>query len=78
MKLFSPLVNKAQMNAQSDFAVIPSLFHRCQVRCSYRALLSKRTSYAHRMGLIAISWKPVCYDVSVGGNSAAALFDMVM
>ncbi len=69
--------NKAQMNAADDFARIQSLFYRCQVPQSEFAFLSKRRICADIIDRSAKIGKPVCYNVSVGGNSAAALFDMV-
>lgn len=77
MKLFSALILKAQMNAARRFARIWPFVYRCQVRASRCALLSNRARNTFKPGLTAIFGKLVCYNVRVGGNSAAALFDMV-
>lgn len=78
MKLFLTLIYKAQMNAQGNSARIWPFIYRCQALTIPRAFLNKRTFRAYRMGLAAILGKPICYNVCVGGNSAAALFEMVM
>lgn len=64
------------MNARSSFARIWPFVYRCQVLTTSRAFLSNRAVYAYIMGFAAIFGKPVCYNVSVGGNSATALFDI--
>jgi hypothetical protein len=64
------------MNARDDFARIQSAFYRCQVPEHEFAFLSKRRIFASMIERAAKIGKPVCYNVSVGGNSAAALFDI--
>lgn len=74
MKLFSTLIYKAQMNARSEIARIWPLFYRCQEWRAARAILTMRSVHASISALTAKIGKPVCYNVRVGGNSAAALF----
>ncbi len=77
MKIFSPLISLHQMNAHRRFARIQPNEHRCQVRRVTRAIPTMRNVHASISALSPKIRKPVCYNVSVGGNSAAALFDMV-
>lgn len=76
--LFLPLINKAQMNARDENARIRSLFHRCQEPMLARRFLRERSIGASISRRIGKNRKPVCYHSEVGGNSAAALFDMVI
>jgi len=77
LKIFLPLVLLDQMNARSDFARIQSLFHRCQVQRVQHESPVMRNVLALISARIGKIGKPVCYNVCVGGNSAAALFDTV-
>ena len=77
MKLFLAPENKNAMNADHNFARKQALFYRCQVPEHEFAFLSKRRICASIMASQPKNRKPVCYHSGVGGNSAAALFDMV-
>lgn len=77
MKLFLAPENKDAMNAASENARGLSLFHRCQVCGARFAFLSKLHLHNIISGHNPKIGKPVLYNVRVGGNSAAALFDMV-
>lgn len=72
-----PLKNKARMNAQSENARLEANEHRCQVWRAVSTSLAKRRVSVWLLGAEAKTGKHVCYNVSVGGNHAAALFDMV-
>lgn len=76
MNLFLALINKAQMNANRKIARIQSLFNRCQVWAMRCAFLAMRAVHASISALASKIGKPVCYNVCVGGNHAATLFDI--
>ena len=75
-KLFSPLILLDQMNARVRLARELSLIHRCQERQPSRVFLTELAFEAHQRAQNRKTGKPVCYNVCVGGNSAAALFDI--